>query len=119
MHFRPAILMVCVVVGCQDKKPAGPLVVETPGPETSAAATATTTGPAPVGPGTRPLDGAIEGKAFRPQAVTMDGSFVAFRQKEGADESTITFTLPVSAAAGLEDREWSFGGKVDDPVITL
>ena len=72
MRFRPAIVMLFVAVGCQDKKPAGPAAaVETPGPETTAATTATTSS-APVGPGSPPLAGTMDGKAFRPNRVSVD-----------------------------------------------
>jgi hypothetical protein len=113
MRFRRAILFpLLLALGCQDKKPDGPPAADT-------AAGATTAAPAPVGPVAPPLDGSIEGKPFHPQVVSMDGWFVVFRQTEGAGETTIQFLLPAQEGANLGGREWTLGGKIDDPVVVL
>lgn len=124
MRFRPAIVMLFVAVGCQDKKPAGPAAaVETPGPETTAATTATTSS-APVGPGSPPLAGTMDGKAFRPNRVSVDdtpqGPVLVFHHTEEKGESSIGIvSLPVPEGQKLEGRNWTFGGKVDDPLVVL
>src|SRR6516164_7198441 len=110
MRFRPATLIVILTLGCQDKKPAGPPTAgETPTPAATIA-TATTV-PALIAPGPPPLDGVIDGKPFRPQAVSIEGWFVVFRQKEEGGESTIQFLLPPQEGGNLAGREWTLGGK--------
>jgi len=44
---------------------------------------------------------------------------VVFRQKEGTGETTIQFLLPAQEGADLAGREWTVGGKVDDPVLVI
>jgi hypothetical protein len=118
MRFRPAMLIVVLTLGCQDKKPSGPPApVESPTPAATIATA--TTGPAPFAPGPPSLDGTIDGKPFRPQAASIEGWFVVFRQKEGDGESTMQFLLPPQEGANLAGREWNFGGKIDDPVLVL
>lgn len=119
MRFRPAMVMVLLALGCQDKKPAGPSTsTESPPTETTRVATTTTAGPAPSNPGP-PLEGSIEGKPFRPDNVSIEGGFFAFRQKGQATESTIQFMLPAQDGTSLAGQEWMFGGKVDDPVLVI
>src|SRR5262245_62118626 len=103
MRFPPATLIVVLALGCQDKKPsAGPAAG---GTRTRPATIATTpTGSAPSAPGPPPLDGTIDGKPFRPQAASIEGWFVVFRQKEGDGESTIQFLLPPQEGASLAGR---------------
>jgi hypothetical protein len=118
MRFRPAILMsLLLALGCQDKKPDGPPPGGTPvAVETTGAATATT---AAVPVALPPLEGSIEGKPFRPQAVAVEGAVLMFRQPEGTGEASIQYPLPIPDGEKLEGREWTFGGKVDDPVLTI
>jgi hypothetical protein len=125
MHFRPAIVIAFLALGCQDKKPAGPPVAgETPAvAETTTTATATTA-PGSFGPASPPLEGNLDGKPFRPDQVSMDGTregpVLVFRQTDGKAESSIGIvTLPVPEGAKLSGREWTFGGKVDDPVVLV
>ena len=117
MRFRWVMLMpFLMLLGCQDKKPEG----AAPSSELSTTAEATTTPSLP----SKPLEGAIEGKAFRPKVVSMDGTrdgpVLAFEQTEPTGGSFIRIVvLPVPEGEKLEGREWKFGGKVEDPVVMV
>lgn len=130
MRVRRAILFpLLLAIGCQDKKPDGPApagdppTAETPATtETPAAVTATAT-PTPAPPAPSPVAGTIEGKPFRPTTISMEGlnagPLLMFRQPEGPGEVSIQFLLPVPEGEKLEGREWTFGGKIEDPVLTV
>ena len=124
MRFRPVLVLpLLFALGCQDKKPAGPPVTsESPAAvETTAAATATT---APLGPAAPPLEGTLDGRPFRPDTASMDGTkegpVLVFHHTEGKGESSIGIvTVPVPEGERLEGREFTFGGKVEDPVLMV
>lgn len=124
MYVRRAILIpFLLALGCQDRKPDGlPATGGTPAVSEATSTAATATAAAPVVEAT-PLEGTLDGKPFRPQTVSMDGSrdgpFVIFRQTVGSAESTIQFLLPVPEGEKLEGREWTFGGQETHPVLTL
>lgn len=126
MHFRPAIVILFVAVGCQDKKPAGPpATTEIPATAgTTTAAATTTSAQVPVGAEAPTLEGSIDGKPFRPNTVSLDdtpqGPVLVFHHTEAKGESSIGIvTLPVPDGQKLEGRNWTFGGKVDDPLVVL
>jgi hypothetical protein len=121
MRFRRALVLPLLLsLGCQDKKPAGPPAVsESPAAAETTAAAAATTVPAPP-----PLEGTLDGKPFRPDAVSMDGTKdgpnLRFRRTEGTAESSIGIvSLPVPEGEKLAGREWTFGGKLEDPLVLL
>ena len=51
---------------------------------------------------------------------TKDGPILRFRRTEDKAESSISIlTLPVPEGEKLEGREWTFGGKIEDPLVLL
>ena len=129
MCFRRAILFTLLLaVGCQDKKPDPPPAGGgTPAPADTTAAVTTDTAPAttvtPAVPTPPPLEGTFEGKPFRPTTVSMDGvkefTVLAFHLPEGPGEFSIQINLPVAEGEKVEGRDWTFGGKIDDPILAL
>jgi hypothetical protein len=110
MRVRWATLILLVTaVGCQDKKPGGPA-----GGETTPAATAAMT----TDPGRPPVEGTVDGKPFRPDAVTLEGKVLIFRAGK-APEIDLQFELPGTEGEKLEGREWAFGGKIEDPAVII
>src|SRR5215212_5526342 len=111
MRSRGLLLLSLVLaLGCQDKKPDA----STPATGTTApAATATTTEPAPAVPAPAPLDGTIEGKPFRPAAVSLEGlrdvALLIFRQTADIRAPNIQIQLPVTETENVGGREWTFG----------
>jgi hypothetical protein len=122
MRCRGLLLLSLVLaVGCQDKKPDG-----------SAPAASTTNTPTgtvePVGPGPKvaaapPLAGTIGGKEFRPTDISLNGiremAFLMFTARDGADETSIHIPVPLKEDEKAGGKEWSFGGKIDDPPVTI
>src|SRR4051812_13271421 len=103
MRVRPAFAFpLLLAFGCQDKKPAGPAA---PSEMSPAAVEATATATAPTAPGgleptPPPVEGTLDGKPFRPDTVSMDGTkegpVLVFHHTEGKGESSIGIvTVPV------------------------
>jgi hypothetical protein len=116
MHVRRAMLiLLAAALGCQDKKTDGPA-----GGGTSTPAYTTNTPPGPTtSPPGPPAEGRIDGKPFRPEAVTLEGNMLIFRAGKDAD-GDIQFELPVPEGEKLEGREWTFGGgKPDGPLVGI
>jgi hypothetical protein len=119
MRSRRALLIpILLAFGCQDKKPDSPAPAGNA--TTAPATTATAAEPAPAPP---PLEGTIEGKPFRPGDASLegikDGAILIFHQTEGGKESSIQVLLPVPETEKVGGREWTFGGKIEDPVVSI
>src|SRR5213592_538030 len=118
MHSRGLLLLSLVLaVGCQDKKPDG----SAPAASTTNTPTGAVgpVGPGPNGAGPPPLDGTIDGKVFLPDKVSLealrDVALLTFSQTVEKQETSIQIQLPVPETEKVGGREWTCGGKVDDP----
>jgi hypothetical protein len=122
MHFRRATFIpLLLTIGCQEKKPDGP-------PSPVASATHPRAEPSAVSAASTParpsaLGGTIAGRRFQPQEVSVEagkeGPTLMFNQRDGDQLTNLQVLLPVPGDEKMSGREWSFGGKVDDPVITI
>src|SRR3954454_1679098 len=111
-------LSLVLALGCQDKKPDGSA------PAGGSASPAVTTAEAtPSVPAPPAIDGTIEGKTFRPGEVSVealkDWALLIFSRTDGGRETSIQVQLPVPDTEKVGGREWTVGGKVDDPVVTI
>ena len=121
MRFRRARpVPLLLALGCQDKKPAGPAAA------TESPAAAETTATARPDPG-RPAPAAARrdhGREALPPGRGVRGRTPG-RARPGLPPAPRTrpspsiriLTLPVPEGEKLEGREWTFGGKVDDPLV--
>jgi hypothetical protein len=114
-------LVVLALIGCQGKKADLP---STPGavPQSDQArppvsAAAPKTDPAALA---AEVAGAIKGKPFKPDQVTIEGNKLTFRKgKDFFADMEIAFDLPKSDGS-REGKAWSFGGdNFGDPTITV
>ncbi|MBO0699982.1 MAG: hypothetical protein J2P46_16410 [Zavarzinella sp.] len=111
MRLRWAILLALAsAAGCQDKKGSGPPPAGETSPPTAAVSTKDPPPP--------PAEGTVDGKPFRPDAVALEGKVLIFRAGPGPDID-LQFELPDNEGAKLAGREWSFGGKIEDPAVVL
>jgi hypothetical protein len=108
------LLPLLLLLGCQDKKPE----LAAPGVNTSP-----TGSPAPqVDHSTYgPVAGAIKGKPFRPDNVTLEGKSLSFRMgKDFFADMEIKFDVPMTRGESLEGKEFKFvGDKFDKPLVNV
>ena len=48
-----------------------------------------------------------------------EGPLLMFQQTEGTGEASLQLMLPVPEGEKLEGKDWTFGGKIEDPILTL
>lgn len=115
MRWAPFFVVAIGVVGCQDK--AAPPVADAPPPNV---------GPVPVRSGTpstvavEAVSGMIQGKAFSPDQVLLEGGRLEFRVgKDFFADALISIDLQHKYGESLASKSWKFDGQFEGPTVIV